>query len=191
MNSRILTNLAACLALAAALLSPALAETASTPINTITLDTRNADYGSWIQEAYPGSTDPAVIAPTADPDRDGIPNSVEMVLGGQPAAASGSGLLPTANLEMLDIGNGPVEYFVFSYRRTSRSLVAGCQGEVQHSTGLTEAWEVAEDNVAGVKVLTDPGFHGGDTDRVRVYIPRNGRPTIFGRLRVTMLAVGP
>ena len=45
-------------------------------------------YSSWIAGYFPGVTDPATIGNTADPDRDGIANAVEMVLGGNPATAT-------------------------------------------------------------------------------------------------------
>lgn len=109
-----------------------------------------------------------------------------MVLGGQAAASTDAALLPTAALTMRDFGNGPVEYFVFAYRKTSRSLVAGCQCVVQHSTSLTAAWSHAEDNVDGVKVQIDASFHGLGIDRVQVYIPHAANTTFFGRLKVAV-----
>jgi formylglycine-generating enzyme required for sulfatase activity len=165
--------------LAAGLPSPTHALT-----NTHTLDTRDSDYGSWIRESYPGSNDPAVIGSTADPDCDGFANSVEMVLGGNPARADASEFRPTAVLETLDLGNGPVEYLVFTYRRTSRSLVAGCECQVQYANEPSGEWELAEDNLSGVTELIDPGFHGVGIDRVQVHIPRSDRSRMFGRLRV-------
>jgi hypothetical protein len=125
-----------------------------------------------------------VIGSTADPDRDGFANSVEMVLGGNPARADASEFRPTAVLETLDLGNGPVEYLVFSYRRTSRSLVAGFACQVQYANEPSGEWELAEDTLSGVKELIDPGFHGVGIDRVKVHIPRSDRSRMFGRLRV-------
>lgn len=50
-------------------------------------------YASWIAGFFPGSTDPAVIGATADPDKDGQSNSLEFALGGSPSS-------PTNNAKM-------------------------------------------------------------------------------------------
>lgn len=44
-------------------------------------------YQTWI-DSFASLTDPADKLPDADPDRDGLPNSFEMVLGGDPANGS-------------------------------------------------------------------------------------------------------
>ncbi len=44
-------------------------------------------YDTFIEAAYPGSAaDPLVVAPQADPDGDGVSNSAEFALGGNPAS---------------------------------------------------------------------------------------------------------
>jgi hypothetical protein len=45
-------------------------------------------YETWANTHFPGVTDPAIIGPDADPDRDGQVNSVEFVLGGHPDNAA-------------------------------------------------------------------------------------------------------
>ena len=62
----------------------------------------SASYASWIDGFFPGETDPAIIGATADPDNDGIPNAVEMVLGGNPATVMDAALLPTIELVNAD-----------------------------------------------------------------------------------------
>jgi len=49
-------------------------------------------FAAFIQAAFPGSTDPQVIGPMADPDQDGVGNLMEFALGGDPADASKPGL---------------------------------------------------------------------------------------------------
>ena len=45
-------------------------------------------YDSWIGGFFPGETDPLIVGPGADPDRDGQPNSMEFMLGGSPLSGS-------------------------------------------------------------------------------------------------------
>jgi Carboxypeptidase regulatory-like domain len=141
-------------------------------------------YRSWIAQSYPGSTDANLIGGTVDPDHDGIPNAVEMVLGGSPASANDSAFMPTLAFTTADLGAGTTDYFVFTYRRTGRAVAAGLISEVQYSPNLDDTWITAAENEPGVKVLADPNFHGAGIDRVRVHIPRAGKPKLFGRLRV-------
>lgn len=54
--------------------------------------TTTAAYDTWIDGYHPGSIDPAVIASSADPDADGLANSVECVLGSSPANSTQSSL---------------------------------------------------------------------------------------------------
>ncbi len=141
-------------------------------------------YRTWIAQSYPGSTDANLIGGTVDPDHDGIPNAVEMVLGGNPAAANDSTLMPTLAFGTADLGAGATDYFVFTYRSTARAVAAGFSSQVQSSPDLSDLWTTAVANEAGVKVVTDPDFHGDGIDQVQVYIPRAGKPSLFGRLRV-------
>lgn len=41
-------------------------------------------YDAWIAGFFPGVTDPTIVGATADPDKDGQPNSMEFALGGTP-----------------------------------------------------------------------------------------------------------
>jgi len=50
-----------------------------------------SSFEVWMAGYYPGETDPAVVAPGADPDRDGYANGLEFALGGSPRdGASGA-----------------------------------------------------------------------------------------------------
>jgi hypothetical protein len=143
-----------------------------------------AGYMSWIAGYFPGEIDPAIINTTADPDRDGLRNAVEMVLGGNPATVMDGALLPTCELRNTNLGTGAANYFLFSYRRTALSVATGITSGAQYSPNLVEPWTNAIDGVGGVKVLENPGFYGTGIDRVQVFIPRGVNPRIFGRLRV-------
>ena len=48
---------------------------------------------SWTGTAFPGETDATVISASADPDKDGVPNLLEYALGGDPDAASDTGVV--------------------------------------------------------------------------------------------------
>ena len=69
---------------------------------TLTFGAVTVTYASWIDAYFPGETNPAIIGATADPDNDGIPNAVEMVLGGDPATVMDAALLPTIELVNAD-----------------------------------------------------------------------------------------
>jgi autotransporter-associated beta strand protein len=47
-----------------------------------------AAYTAWISGFYPGETNPAIIGPASDPDKDGQSNSMEFTLGGAPNSGS-------------------------------------------------------------------------------------------------------
>lgn len=143
-------------------------------------------YATWISAAYPGVTDLNITGLTVDPDHDGIPNAVEMVLGGNPATAMDAALMPAATLLTTDLGAGTKEYFVFSYRRNASALTSGLTSIVQSSESLGGLWTHNIPSQNGVVEQTAPNFHGLGIDRVRLCIPRNARPVLFGRLQVTV-----
>jgi hypothetical protein len=51
-----------------------------------------ASYNSWLNNAFPGEGNPAIIGDFADPDGDGKCNLIEFALGGNPASSTNSGL---------------------------------------------------------------------------------------------------
>jgi autotransporter-associated beta strand protein len=50
----------------------------------IALVKTGSPFGLWIAGFFPAVTDPAIVGPDADPDRDGQSNAMEFVLGGTP-----------------------------------------------------------------------------------------------------------
>lgn len=153
----------------------------------------SASYATWIDSYFPGVTDLAIIGADADPDHDGIPNSAEMVLGGDPQDGMDTALLPT-----LEIVTDPVStpaipdgnYLLFTYRRSHLSVAAGVTAECETNSGLSGPWAPAA-GVSGVIIRVDEDFNfdppaASLTDRVRVYVPRASNSRQFGRLKVLL-----
>jgi len=123
-----------------------------------------------------------------DADHDGVPNAVEMVLGGDPKNAMDAGLMPTLAEVTNPAGVPAGDYLEFTYRRTDLSVSAGITAECQFNTDLGTAWTTAQDGVGGVKVLVTNDYapYGAATARVQVYVPRAGHATLFARLHVAV-----
>lgn len=136
-------------------------------------------YDSWA--ASKGLTGNDAL-PDADPDKDGIANLLEFVLGGEPnpthSAANSSALLPTISVD--------ATHLVFTFRRTDAAV--SYNPFVEYGTGLN-AWTKAQADVSGVTISEDNDFYGGGTDRVVVRIPRTlAAPgsKLFARLKATL-----
>ena len=141
--------------------------------------------------------------PGADPDNDGIPNAVEMVLGGHPKTGMDTALLPTIELVHVD-GILPAipedDYLLFTYRRADQAVAANLGVDAEYDADLVPSWTVAVDvdgnanDTAGVQILVDDNWTGWDpsatvdTDRVRVYVPLGSNAGLFGRLNVVVPA---
>jgi len=151
----------------------------------------NASYASWIDGYFPGQTDQNIIGKDADPDGDGISNAVEMVLGGNPATGMDTALLPTIELVTDPAGVPAGNYLAVTYRRTDLSVDGGVVASLEYDLDLQGTWTTAQDGVNGVKILVDDNYGSfvppaaANTDRVRVYVPRSGNATLFGRGRAT------
>lgn len=148
-----------------------------------------ASYASWIDGFFPGETNPTIIGATADPDKDGVANAVEMVLGGNPATSMDNALLPTIELVTDPIGSPVIpagNYILFTFRRTDLSVTAGVTAACEIDGDLVGSWTPAS-SVPGAVIQVDDNFTftpaAPNTDRVRVYVPRSNS-TNFGRLNV-------
>jgi fibronectin-binding autotransporter adhesin len=146
-------------------------------------------FASWI--AGFGLTGPDALA-TADPDFDGISNSAEMVLGGNPATGMDTALLPTIERVNADPDNDTTlaDYLLFTYRRSDLSVTAGVTADCETDADLVAPWTAAT-GAPGVVILVDDHFTftpaaAANTDRVRVYVPRGANTKLFGRLRVVV-----
>ncbi|MES2476224.1 MAG: PA14 domain-containing protein [Verrucomicrobiota bacterium] len=113
----------------------------------------------------------------ADPDADGVPNSLEFILGGLPSgvAANSISLLPTITTD--------VDWAIFEFRRTDVSLAI--DPFAQFGTTLDD-WTRANDGMGGVQIITDDDGFGPGVDRVTVRVPRAGVPALFLRLNSNM-----
>jgi microcystin-dependent protein len=108
----------------------------------------------------------------ADPNGNGIPNGLEFVLGGDPAATSAVAQRPAAQIEASNL--------VFSFNRTDAS--AYLNPMVEFASHLSGSWTTAVHGVNGVTIQTTDGT---PSDTVTVTIPRNSATRIFARLRVS------
>jgi autotransporter-associated beta strand protein len=160
---------------------------------TLTL-TSDASYATWIDSFFPGVTDPATIGANADPDNDGIPNSVEMVLGGNPKDGIDTALLPTIELVTDPVSTPAVpagSYLLFTYRRSDLSVAAGITANCETNTDLAAPWITVTEATPGVVIQVDDDFNftpaaASPTDRVRVYVPIASNSAHFGRLKVVV-----
>lgn len=139
---------------------------AATPVDrTFTV---TANFDSWLVDSFAPSeiANPALSGPTADFDKDGVPNLVEYALGLNPKTASATGT-PVLSLES---GNWTLTYT----RPTNRADVTYT---VQFSTNLT-SW-----SATGVTHALVSSANGVETWRATY--PLSSAPNCFLRLMVT------
>lgn len=157
---------------------------------TLTLSP-SAPFASWIDGFFPSLTDQSIIGANRDPDQDGIPNGVEMVIGGIPQLGMDTALLPTIEVVTDPVTSPAIpagNYLLFTYRSSNLSTTAGITAACEMNTGLSGPWIPATE-LPGVVIQVDHKFNFtpptvSPTDRVRVYVPRAANAAQFGRLRV-------
>jgi len=129
-------------------------------------------FDSWVTSS--SGLSGADAAFDADPDKDGIPNGIEFVIGGQPNPARGgsnsSALLPT----VASAGNN----LVFTYTRMNEA--AYLNPLVEFNTGLSGTWTTAVNGVNATIVVTP----GATAAAVTVTIPKGAAQQMFARLKV-------
>lgn len=132
-------------------------------------------YLAWATGA-PYNLAGANALPTADPDKDGISNSVEFVIGGNPASVSNTALLPTLVVNPTN--------FVFTYRLSDIS--AYLNPTVQYSSSLS-GWTTAQNGVNGVTIGAPTALEAG-IKQVVVTIPKALAvdSKLFARLHVVV-----
>ncbi len=150
-----------------------------------------ASYTSWIEGFFPGVSDLTIIGADRDPDQDGIPNGVEMVIGGNPQLIMDASLLPTLEMVTHPVTSPTIpsgSYLLFTYRRSDLSTNAGITATCETASSLAGSW-IPTIAIPGVVIQVDDNFNftppaNSPTDRVRVYVPRASNATQFGRLKV-------
>lgn len=135
--------------------------------------TQDPGYTFWLDSV---ALQGANRQPNADPDGDGIPNSMEFVLGGKPSGANANSraLLPQVSLDPT--------WAIFEFRRADVSTASG--PFVQFGTSL-QSWTQAQNGVNGVQINVVDDAYGTGMDRVTVKVPRSAAQT-FLRLNSNM-----
>ncbi|MEY4568899.1 MAG: hypothetical protein RLZZ398_338 [Verrucomicrobiota bacterium] len=101
-------------------------------------------------------------APDFDYDKDGIPNLLEYLFGGNPTLPS-IGLLPI-------VTKAPgSSNLVFTYKR--KIAATGVTQVIEHSTSLSPPWTPAVNGAGGVTIVTTPVPGDATTEQVTVTIP--------------------
>ena len=133
-------------------------------------------YLAWVTGA-PYNLSGANALPSADPDKDGISNSVEFVIGGNPATVSNTALLPTLSVNSTQL--------VFTYRLSDAS--AYLNPTVEYGSDLV-GWTVAQNGVNGIIIGTPTPLESG-IKQVIVTIPNAlaSGAKLFARLKVNSL----
>ncbi|OYV05281.1 MAG: hypothetical protein CFE26_12410, partial [Verrucomicrobiales bacterium VVV1] len=125
-------------------------------------------YSAWVT-SFPGITNPTDREPAADPDKDGLANSIEFVTGSDPSNPSSGNPLTTT------VGTTNV---VFQFVRKKAAGEAGFVSRIELSDQLGPAsWNAAD---PGAVVVTD----NGTTETVSVTVPLAGAGKRFARIKV-------
>jgi hypothetical protein len=141
-----------------------------TTAKQVRLESGSAVFAGWITGF--GLT-PADQGVAADPDKDGIPNGIEYVLGGNPAAGTDAANLPKVVLAGGNLG--------FSFDRVVSSETPGLALFFQYGTNLTTWTDVSAD-AANPPMVTITRSGDGLTDHIVVTVPVSGSK-LFGRLK--------
>jgi len=132
-------------------------------------------FASWITDYYATPGDPNA-APDADPDGDGLKNSVEYVLGTRPDTGNQGG--PVAS----NVGAN----FVFTFQRALASKNAYTKVVIEVGTDLG-TWPHGYDVDTAPEVAISTGLDA-DHETVTLTLPRNPDTTKFARLKVITTA---
>lgn len=134
-------------------------------------------YSGWAGSAFTPAqlANAAISGGMADPDRDGIVNLLEFLLGGSPSVP-GSSILPTVT----STTQAEVTTMTFQYKR--KIAAVDVIQIVEHTGDLTESWAPAINGQSGVSIIATPV--DASTEQVTVKIP-SASGTRFVRLRAS------
>ena len=120
------------------------------------LESALEDYAAWIDTFFEGEGNSLIVGFNADPDKDGVPNGIEALIGGNPDSP---GVFATSELTK----TGSV--FTFLYPQ-DKSVPTGVTASYEWSTDLVN-WQGDDEPFGGVTVsLSDGGLPWDDTDLV-------------------------
>ena len=128
-------------------------------------------YDEWARAGAQGLTLGVNDGVLDDPDRDGMSNLLEFVLGGAPTVSNQS-ILPTLRRSGSD--------WIFEYNRSDISIAPATTQSVEYGSDLVGWTSVSVPTVSEGAVVITPGT---PSDHVAVTIPGTGAK-IFGRLKV-------
>ncbi|NQX00371.1 autotransporter-associated beta strand repeat-containing protein, partial [bacterium] len=136
--------------------------------NNLEFTVGSGGYSSW---ASTNGLTGANNGPTQDPDNDGIANSLEFALGGNPLASS-TGVLPVLTTDATN--------FIFTFTRQDASE-AEVTLNFQYGSNLAGWTDVAigATSSAGVNIVEGDAV----TDVITVTIAKGANTTLFGRLK--------
>ena len=126
-------------------------------------------------------------APDEDSDGDSVSNTIEYVVGGNPANAPDTTRLPTAEMASIDNGGTPTEYLCFTYRRTDLAHTDPTMTiAAEWAPDLSGTWMTADGTHGEIIQIENPP--GENYDWVKVFVPRSASSTgvLMMRLRVTI-----
>jgi hypothetical protein len=136
-------------------------------------------FGSWISGFFGGVQDPAATGFNADPDKDGLANGLEFVLGGNPAVNDAAVIMPSGAAEG---GN-----YVFTFKRADDSEPA-TQQIVQYANSPGVWTDIAisatSGSSGGATYTVAEGSPEAGPDLIVVTIPRAAAGRLFVRLKV-------
>ncbi|MBB5350302.1 hypothetical protein HNR46_000526 [Haloferula luteola] len=110
--------------------------------------------------------------PSADPDRDGIPNALEFVFGGNPLSSSSPHPSLQPKLTLDD------DTAIFTFRRAA--IASASQPRVEITTRLG-TWTTAVDGIGEITIDVEPDAFDTGIDRISVRVPRTSS-ALFLRL---------
>ena len=126
--------------------------------------TSSDPYSGWAAGFFNATqlANPAISGDLADFDKDGVPNLLEYLFGGNPTLPS-SGLLPAVTKAP---GSNNV---VFTYKR--KIAATGVTQVIEHATSLSPPWTPAVHGAGGVTITTTPVPGDATAEQVTVTIP--------------------
>lgn len=127
-----------------------------------------APHDSWVSN-FPDITNPTDREPAADPDKDGLANSIEFVTGSDPSKPSSGAPLKT---------NVGTTHVVYQFIRVKAAGEAGFVSRIELSGQLGAAsWNPADPGAVAI-------IDNGPTETVSVTLPLVGAGKRFARIKV-------